>query len=218
MRLSYNSIDPIGNALAESETADLKKLTEFLEDDYNGNLIVIDCIASQELANCYTPSGWPRGIHVVATNKKAGSGPDELYDQAKQAALSSQTQWLYGETTAPGSGLPLLATLKDPVLDVVKTVSGRFSGSALFIFSQLRQGVPLSKALATACEKGLCEPDPRDDLNDVDNARSLVVLGRDLGLELELSDVECDSLLPAELKDWSPSGDKPTVEQLCKAL
>ena len=52
--------------------------------------------------------------------------------------------------------------------DVVKTVSGRFSGSALFIFSQLRQGVPLSKALATACEKGLCEPDPRDDLNDVD--------------------------------------------------
>jgi len=44
------------------------------------------------------------------------------------------------------------------------------------------------------------------------------VLGRDLGLELELSDVECDSLLPAELKDWSPSGDKPTVEQLCKAL
>ena len=44
------------------------------------------------------------------------------------------------------------------------------------------------------------------------------MLGRDLGLELELSDVECDRLLPAELKDWSPSGDKPTVEQLCKAL
>mgnify|MGYP001987908205 FL=1 len=101
---------------------------------------------------------------------------------------------------------------------MVKTVSSRFSGSALFIFSQLRQGVPLSEALVAACGKGLCEPDPRDDLNDVDNARSLVVLGRDLGLELELSDVECDSLLPAELKDWSPSGDKPTVEQLCKAL
>ena len=51
----------------------------------------------------------------------------------------------------------------------------------------------------------------------MDNARSLVVLGRDLGLELELSNVECDSLLPAELKDGSPSGDKPIVEQLCKA-
>ena len=53
MRLSYNGIDPTGDALAESEAADLKKLTEFLEDDYNGNRIVIDCTASQEVANCY---------------------------------------------------------------------------------------------------------------------------------------------------------------------
>ena len=47
-----------------------------------------------------------------------------------------------------------------PVRDVVKTVSSRFSGSALFIFSQLRQGVPLSEALVAACGKGLCEPEP----------------------------------------------------------
>jgi len=221
MRLSYDGIDPTGNALAESETANLKKLTEFLEDDYNGNRIVIDCTASQEVANCY-PKWLAEGIHVVATNKKSGSGPQKGYNQAKQAALASSTQWLY-ETTAPGSGLPLLATLKDMTQsgDVVKTVSGRFSGSASFIFSQLRQGVPLSKALAAACDKGLCEPDPRDDLNGVDNARSLVVLGRDLGLELELDDVECESLLPDELKDWAPDskdGAKPIVEQLCEAL
>ena len=145
-----------------------------------------------------------------------------VYCCPHQASLTASTQWLY-ETTAPGSGLPLLATLKDMTQsgDVVKTVSGRFSGSASFIFSQLRQGVALSKALAAACEMGLCEPDPRDDLNGVDNARSLVVLGRDLGLEIELSDVECDSLLPAELKAWAPDskeGAAPIVEQLCKAL
>ena len=146
-------------------------------------------------------------------------GPGKLYDQAKQAALSSKTQWLY-ETTAPGSGLPLLATLKDMTQsgDVVSTVSGRFSASVSFIFSQVIEGVPLSKALAAACEKGLCEPDPRDDLNGVDNARSLVVLARDLGIELELSDVECESLLPAELKKWKPAAGTPLVEQLCKAL
>jgi aspartokinase/homoserine dehydrogenase 1 len=102
-------------------------------------------------------------------------------------ALGSKTnaQWLY-ETTAPGSGLPLLATLKDMKQsgDVVTSVSGRFSGSISFIFSQLRDGVPLSKALAAAVAKGLCEPDPRDDLNGVDNARALVVLGRELGLQV----------------------------------
>ena len=49
MRLSYNGIDPTGDALGESEPADLKQLTEFLEDDYNGNRVVIDCTASQEV-------------------------------------------------------------------------------------------------------------------------------------------------------------------------
>ena len=110
MRLDYNGIDPTGDALGESEPADLKKLTEFLEDDYNGNRVVIDCTASQEVANCY-PKWLAEGIHVIATNKKGVAGPGKLYDQAKQAGLASKTQWLY-ETTAPGSGLPLLATLK----------------------------------------------------------------------------------------------------------
>ena len=88
MRLSYNGIDPTGNALAENETADLKKLTEFLEDDYNGNRIVID---SQEVANCY-PKWLAEGIHVVATNKKAGSDPGELYDQAKPSRRRSRAR------------------------------------------------------------------------------------------------------------------------------
>lgn len=218
MRLDYNGIDPTGDALGEGEPADLTKLTEFVEDDYNGNRVVIDCTASQEVANCY-PKWLAEGIHVIATNKKGVAGPGKLYDQAKQAGLASKTQWLY-ETTAPGSGLPLLATLKDMTQsgDVVNTVSGRFSASVSFIFGQVIEGVPLSKALAAACDKGLCEPDPRDDLNGVDNARSLVVLARDLGIELELGDVECESLLPPELKNWKPSGDAPLVEQLCKAL
>ena len=80
--------------------------------------------------------------------------------------------------------------------DVVNTVSGRFSASVSFIFSQVIEGVPLSKALAAACDKGLCEPDPRDDLNGVDNARSLVVLARDLGIELELT------LIPTATLTW----------------
>ena len=61
MRLDYNGIDPTGDALGESEPADLKKLTEFLEDDYNGNRVVIDCTASQEVRpDCY-PCPWPGG-------------------------------------------------------------------------------------------------------------------------------------------------------------
>ena len=47
------------------------------------------------------------------------------------------------------------------------------------------------------------------------------VLGRALGLELEVEDVECESLLPEELRDWEPDtsdGAAPLVDQLCAAL
>jgi len=164
MRLDYDGIDTAkgSDAMLDSNAdavdADLDALTAFLEDDFNGNRIVIDCTASQDVANRY-PEWLSRGIHVVATNKKAGAGPAALWEAAKAAQLAANTQWLY-ETTAPGSGLPLLATLKDMTQsgDVVTRVSGRFSGSISFIFSQLQGGVPLSEALALAVDKGYCEP------------------------------------------------------------
>jgi len=221
MELSYDGLD-VQSVLGEdsSQPTDLDALTSFLDGDFNGNRVVIDCTASQDVANYY-PLWLSMGINVCSTNKKAGSGPAALYDRSRQAALKASSQWLY-ETTAPGSGLPVLATLKDMTQsgDVVETVSGRFSASMSFIFNQLVDDVPLSKALAAAVDKGLCEPDPRDDLNGVDNVRSLVVLGRELGLELEVDDVACESLLPAELQDWAPddSNSAPLTEQLCKAL
>ena len=49
MRLSYDGIDPAGDVLADSQPANLNELTAFLEDDFNGNRIIIDCTASQEV-------------------------------------------------------------------------------------------------------------------------------------------------------------------------
>ena len=104
---------------------------------------------------------------------------------------------------------------------MVYKVSGIFSASISHIFEALRRGVPLSKAVADAVALGLCEPDPRDDLAGVDVRRMLVVLGRELGLSLEVDDVECESLLPAELSDWEPDRTDdapPLAAQLCAAL
>ena len=105
-----------------TEASDLDELTRFLNDDYNGNRVVIDCSASQDVADYY--SRWMAlGIHVITANKKAGSGSLQLYDECK-AAQRSKAQWYY-ETTGPGSGLPVLATLKDMTQsgDTVQAVS-----------------------------------------------------------------------------------------------
>lgn len=201
------------------ESTDLEELTSFLNDDFNGNRVVIDCSAEQEVADMY-PRWLSTGVHVITANKKAGSGPKELYAAVRTAQEGAQ--WYY-ETTGPGSGLPVLTTIKDMVQsgDPVQKVEGIFSGTVSYLINAVAAGTPLSAALKSADALGMLEPDPRDDLTGLDVKRKMVVLGRELGLDMEISDVQCEELLPAELADWAPDtsdGALPLVDQLVAVL
>ncbi len=187
--------------LAEAgEPLDLEKFAAHVQADYIPHTVLIDCTASAEVAGNYR--GWlARGIHVVTPNKKANSGALPDYRALKEAARAAGTPYLYEATV--GAGLPVIHTLRDlrETGDDITRIEGIFSGTLAYLFNVFDGSEPFSSIVRTAKLKGYTEPDPRDDLSGMDVARKLIILGREMGLTLEMADVKITGLVPRALND-----------------
>lgn len=186
--------------LAVSKTpVDLDAFVKTIQADHLPHALLIDCTANEAIAKRY-PDWLKAGLHVITPNKKANTQSMDFYRMLKAAATSSDRHYLY-ETTV-GAGLPIINSLRELVRtgDKVLEVEGILSGTLSFIFNTFSAERSFSKVVFEAKSLGYTEPDPRDDLSGVDVARKLVILAREMGHEIELSDVVIDPLLPAELR------------------
>ena len=184
------------------EVTDLKRFAEHIHASHLPHAVIVDCSASAEVASHYAE--WlAAGIHVVTPNKKANSGSYVYYQQMQAARREGGSHYLYEATV--GAGLPVIQTLHDlrETGDEIQRIEGILSGTLAYLFNVYDGSRPFSEVVRDAKAKGYTEPDPRDDLSGLDFARKVVILGREMGMNLELTDVALETLVPDELKDCS---------------
>ena len=197
------SLEGWREAFASAEALDMEQFVDHTQADHMPHAVIVDCSASDEVASQY--GDWlRRGIHVVTPNKKANSSSISYYRTLQELTHAGDVQFLY-ETTV-GAGLPVIQTLRDLVNtgDDIHHISGIFSGTLAYLFNVFDGERPFSTIVREAKEKGYTEPDPRDDLSGMDVGRKLVILAREAGLDIEIDEVDIESLVPAKLAGCDP--------------
>lgn len=205
------SLDRWRDELGESsKTADLESFINHVNADHLPHAVLIDATASEELTAHYE-SWLAKGINIITPNKKSNAGPLPAYRSLRETARRNQRYFLY--ETNVGAGLPIIQTLRGLVEtgDEVIKIEGVLSGTLSYIFNSLDGSRAFSEVVREAHSLGLTEPDPREDLSGADVARKLIILAREMGLEVEMDAVHVESLVAEDLRGG-------TVDQYLKDL
>ena len=178
---------------------DLDAFADYIQDTALPHAVICDCTASDEVSSYYEK--WlQRGIHIVTPNKKANSSSLQYYYAMRTAQRRLNSHFLYEANV--GAGLPIISSIRDLLRtgDQFLEIEGIFSGTLSFIFNAFDGSEPFSSVVSKAKDNGYTEPDPRDDLSGTDVARKVVILAREIGIDVELSHVPVKSLVPQELQ------------------
>lgn len=212
--LSCLDTDSFPELLSSDEACacDLDKVTEAVESDINPLRVIVDCTNSEKVAEYY--ERWlSAGVNIVGPSRRVPAGDLDRYHRVCNAEREHSVSWLFESSV--GSALPILSTLRDlrETGDHVNVIRGSVSGTMAYVLSTFSESVPFSEAVGNAVEKGFTENDPREDLSGFDMAQKVVILARGLGLEVNLDDVEVESLIPEEIINKEYTGDKDAVTE-----
>lgn len=175
----------------------LNELSEVVHNNKNESSVVfVDVTALNEPMTDFH-------LHIIRNTSygivTANKNPVALSDYSIfQELTANPRRYKYSCSVMAGAqAVPFIQYRRD-LNDKLMAVRGCFSGTNGYICSELEKNKKFSAIVKDALEKGYTEPHPRDDLNGLDVARKLVVLGRTAGYTVGIKEVKVEPFIPHE--------------------
>jgi len=179
----------------KSEPTHIAELIKTIIDHNLRNTVFVDVTGNEEVSQQYTKL-LQKSISVVACNKIAAASSLANYLHLKATAKEFNVKFLY--ETNVGASLPVIGTLNDLVRsgDKVTRIQAVLSGTLNFVFNNYDGTSTFSSVVRQAQKEGYTEPDPRLDLGGTDVMRKILILAREAGQHIEMSDITNNGFLP----------------------
>lgn len=204
MTFAEEGIEP-GQWKAQLDAGETMNLASFVEKMLEKNLrnsVFVDVTANEAVASVYEGI-FQKSISVVACNKIAASSPFVRYKRLKDLCHEFNASFLF--ETNVGASLPIIGTLNDLVRsgDSVQRIEAVLSGTLNYVFNHYNGEKPFGEIVRQAQDEGYTEPDPRLDLSGTDVMRKIMILARESGAHLEMTDIANTPFMPASCMEGS---------------
>ncbi|MDR0667198.1 MAG: bifunctional aspartate kinase/homoserine dehydrogenase I [Prevotellaceae bacterium] len=161
------------------------------------NSLFVDCTSDLQISTLYQQI-LSEKIGIVTCNKIANSLDIQYYKGVHATAKREGAPFRYEANV--GAALPIISTIRQMLNsgDVIHKIEATLSGSLNYLFNTYHGDASLAAVLRDDQRLGYTEPDPRTDLKGLDLMRKALILGREIGMEINITDIEIQPFLPED--------------------